>query len=68
MDLTCEGSESTVVDLTNNDSVLVTTQQYCLSVCVSVCRCTLCVHPIPPVVCCAADVHHDDDDDNDPAG
>lgn len=26
MDLTCEGSECAVVDLTNNDSVLVTTQ------------------------------------------
>lgn len=37
VDLTCEGSESTVVDLTNNDSVLVTTQQY--SVCLSVCLC-----------------------------
>lgn len=68
VDLTCEGSESTVVDLTNNDSVLVTTQQY--SVCLAVCRCTLCVHLIPPVVCCAVNVYHDDDDDNDddPAG
>lgn len=26
VDLTCEGSESAVVDLTNNDSVLVTNQ------------------------------------------
>lgn len=72
VDLTCEASETSVVDLTSNDSVMV----LCVRVCVHVCVCARVTHPTPPVVCWAATTDPDDplmtpddlDVDDDPAG
>lgn len=60
MDLTCEASESAVVDLTNNDSVLVTVHTHSHTACLSI--------KLTSYICSAAANDDDDGGGGGPAG